>query len=391
MGSEATSAEVATHVHEEEVAPMGLKFWVFCPFFYPDVDRPYTELLDDTLTIAKAAESLGFEGIVIPEHHFHNYICNPSALDFATLVAAHTERLRLLTGVLVLPYYHPLALAEEIALVDHISKGRIEVGMARGASKYEFDRLGIDWSKNREMYEEALDLILKAWQEEDISADGSFWRFDITTTIPRPYQQPHPKVWISAQSLTGVQGVARRGLNMMTSPNLGCFAPHGDLDQVVHTYERSVAELGRPRGDVMVLRRVYIDETEAKALEKLEFVHRHWGYYMSQFQGDPRDKTARFKERDILEEVVIRRGAMVPRMLPIDTSDVYHTYDDPIITGPERAIARFKHYEELGVNHVAALIAFGIPVDEVIHSLEVMAKHVLPEFQEAATLPAQLR
>jgi alkanesulfonate monooxygenase SsuD/methylene tetrahydromethanopterin reductase-like flavin-dependent oxidoreductase (luciferase family) len=364
---------------------MGLRFWVTCPFFYPDVDRPYSELVEETLAIARAADELGFEGIVIPEHHFENYICNPSALQFVTLIAARTERLRLLTGVLVLPYHHPLALAEEIALADHISKGRIEVGVAHGASKYEFDRLGIDWSRSREIYEQSLDILLKAWQEEDISSEEGFYTFPPTTTLPRPYQRPHPKIWVAAQSLTGVQGVARRGLNLMTSPNLGCFAPHGDLDQVLSSYDTAVAEMGTVRGDVMVLRRIFIDETEPKALEQLEFVHRHWGYYMAEFEGDPRQRDYRFKER-VVQRVTVKRGAMTPRLLPIETNDVYGTYDDPIITNPERAIARFRHYEEIGVTDVTGLTAFGIPIERVLHSMTIMAQEVLPAFRGAVSV-----
>ena len=89
---------------------MGLKFCATYPYFYPDVNRPYYEVVDECVEIAQVAEDLGFESISLPEHHFFNYICNPSALQFATLIAAKTKRIKILTGVLVLPYYHPLAL-----------------------------------------------------------------------------------------------------------------------------------------------------------------------------------------------------------------------------------------------------------------------------------------
>ena len=135
---------------------MALKFWSTYPFFYPDLNRPYTELVHELIDVAQAAEDLGFEGMSFPEHHFLNYICNPSALQCCTLVASKTKRLKLLTGVIVLPYHHPLALAEEIALVDHISEGRLSIGVARGGNKFEPDRLGINWDDSRAMYEESL-------------------------------------------------------------------------------------------------------------------------------------------------------------------------------------------------------------------------------------------
>jgi alkanesulfonate monooxygenase SsuD/methylene tetrahydromethanopterin reductase-like flavin-dependent oxidoreductase (luciferase family) len=359
---------------------MPLKFSVFLPFFYPDIRRPYRELADEMLEIAKAADELGFESVVIPEHHFFNYICNPSALQFATLAAAHTERLRLLTGVIVLPYYHPLALAEEIAQVDHISRGRLEVGLARGANKYEFDRLGIDWRNSRAMYEESLDILLRAWSEDDLAYDGQFWSFPSVTAIPRPHQRPHPKLWVSAQSLQGVQAVAQRDLNLMTSPNLGSFAPHGDLEKVLGTYSEVLADQDAERRDVMVLRRVFVGKSEDDALRRLDAVHLHWQYYMSQYQSRPATESDRLQERTENEGIVVRAGSIQPADVDIDRSDVYHTYDDPIMTDPERAIARFQHYERLGVTHVAMLTAFGLPLKDVLSSMRLIAKEIMPAF-----------
>jgi alkanesulfonate monooxygenase SsuD/methylene tetrahydromethanopterin reductase-like flavin-dependent oxidoreductase (luciferase family) len=364
---------------------VSLKFWASYPFFYPDLHRPYGEIVAEVIDIAQAAEELGFEGISFPEHHFFNYICNPSALQYATLVASKTTRLRIQTGVLVLPYYHPLALAEEISLVDHISGGRLDVGVARGANKYEFDRLGVDWSKSRAMYEESLSIMIDAWTKSDVERDGEFWSFPPVTAIPRPHQRPYPRLWVSAQSVNGVTAAGTAGLNMMTSPNLGCFAPHGDLDQVMQWYDEASAASGKPRGEVMVLRRIFIDETEEKALRQLDNVHRHWSYYMSQYKGTPANAQARFQERTENDDIVVSQGAIRPVNLSIERDDVYNTYDDPILTSPDKAITRFKHYESIGVDHVLGLSAFGEPVDEVIHNMEVMAKYVFPAFLEDST------
>jgi alkanesulfonate monooxygenase SsuD/methylene tetrahydromethanopterin reductase-like flavin-dependent oxidoreductase (luciferase family) len=362
-------------------AAVALKFWAMYPFFYPDLGRSYDELVDEALLVAEAAENLGFEGLAFPEHHFFNYMCNPSALNMATLVAARTKRVKLITAVLVLPYYNPLALAETIAQVDHISKGRLQLGMARGANKFEFDRLGIDWQNSRSMYQESLDLMIRAWTEKNVEHHGEFWSSPQATAIPRPYQKPYPKLWVSAQSETGVRDAGRRGMNMLTSPNLGSFAPHGDIDRVMQWYNESSADGSQKRGEVMLLRRVFIDETEERALEQLSNVHQHWNYYMSQFRARSSDDSKRFEERTENEAIVIKDGAVVPADMAIDTSDVYSTYDDPIITGPERAVARFKHYEALGVDHLLTLTAFGGKVSDVIRSMEIMSEQVFPAFR----------
>ncbi len=360
---------------------MSLKFWANYPFFYPDLDRPYTELVHEVIDIAQAAEDLGFEGMSFPEHHFYNYICNPSALQMCTLVAAKTKRLKLLAGVLVLPFYHPMALAEEIALVDHISEGRLAVGVGRGGVRYEPDRLGIDYRQSRAMYEESLELLTRAWTETDIAYKGRFWSFPAATAIPRPYQKPYPPIWVAAQSEASIKGVGAKGLNMMTSPNLGTFAPHGDIEKALRWYNEAAERSPIGRGEVMLLRRVFIDETEELALRQLENIRRHWGYYMAGFTAAVSNEADRFRDREEIDDYV-KGGKVIPRDLPIERDDVYNTYDDPIITNPEKAIARFRYYESLGVNHIMALTAFGQPIDEVIHSMEVTSRHVFPAFAE---------
>jgi flavin-dependent trigonelline monooxygenase, oxygenase component len=362
---------------------MSLKFWANYPFFYPDLNRPYSELVHEVIDISQAAEDLGFEGISFPEHHFYNYICNPSALQMCTLVAAKTKRLKLQAGVLVLPFYHPMALAEEVALVDHISEGRLSIGVGRGGVRYEPERLGIDYTRSRDIYEDSLDLLKRAWTEDDIAYDGRFWSFPAATAIPKPYQKPYPPIWVAAQSEVSIKGVGAKGLNMMTSPNLGCFAPHGDMEKALGWYNDASEQSPTGRGEVMLLRRVFIDETEEKALRQLENIRRHWGYYMAGFTASVNSEADRFRDREEISDYV-QGGKVIPRDIPIKSDDVYNDYDDPIITSPDKAITRFKYYESVGVNHISALTAFGGTVDEVIHSMEMMSKHVFPAFAEDA-------
>lgn len=355
-----------------------MKFWTSYPFFMPDINRPYGELLAELKDIAQAADELGFEGISFPEHHFFNYIANPSALQCSTLVAQHTKRLKVHTGVLVLPYYHPLALAEEVAMVDHITGGRLEVGVARGANKYEFDRLGLDFSKNREMYEESLAVMKAAWTGTDIAADGEFWSFDEVTIIPKPLQKPYPKLWVSSQSERGMRAAAKAGHNVVTSPNFGTFAPHGDLERMLDWYNESSTESLAGRGEVMVLRRIFVDEDESKALKHVDDFYRHWSYYMSQYK--PADGVDRLGDRVDNEDIEVKGGSIKPVEFDIPLDNIYEDYDDPIITTPEKAIQRFKYYESLGVDAVMTMSATGGKVDDVIGTMETMAKHVFPEF-----------
>jgi alkanesulfonate monooxygenase SsuD/methylene tetrahydromethanopterin reductase-like flavin-dependent oxidoreductase (luciferase family) len=365
-----------------------MKFGFFLGMHYRDVDRPYGELLNNSLEIAIRAEELGYDAIFIPEHHFINYITLPSALQFATKIAAHTKRIRLITAVLVLPYYHPLALAEEIAETDWLTDGRLEIGVARGANKYEFLRLGIPYEKSREMYQESLQIMLNSWTHDDYAYQGEFYRFPPTTTLPRPMQKPYPPVWISAQSEVGVRTVAKLGVNLQTSPNFGCFAPYEDLVSLMDDFNQAQVASGHPRPEVGLLRRVFIAESEKDALEHLDDLMTHWRMYMAFYEARA---DRRLDVRVDLADTPVIRGAVQPASLELDLSSVYETFDDPIITTPEKAVARIKKYEQLGVTYMMTNSAFGQPHQDTMRSLELFAKEVMPHFKRAKSAqPRQL-
>jgi len=364
-----------------------LKFGFFLGMHYRDVDRPYGELLDNSLEIAIRAEELGYDAIFIPEHHFINYITLPSALQFATKIAAHTKRIRLITAVLVMPYYHPLALAEEIALTDWLTNGRLEIGVARGANKYEFLRLGLPYEKSPAVYKESLDIMVKSWKQDDLEYKGEFYQFPATTTVPRPKQLPHPPIWISAQSFPGVRTVAQLGYNLQTSPNFGCFAPYSDLVDTMGEFNTAQVASGHPRPEVGLLRRVFIGQTEAEAMKHIDDLLTHWRMYMAFYEARA---DRRFEMRVDLADTPVVRGAVQPAKLELDLSNVYETFDDPIITTPEKAVARIKQYEQLGITYLMTNSAFGEPHKDVMGSLELFAKEVMPHFRADAGTSREL-
>ena len=239
-----------------------MKFWVTAPFFYPDMNRPWSEVLDSMLRIADAAEEFGFEGITINENQFQNYVTNPSAMMFAAVVAQRTKRLRIVPGVVVLPAYNPLLVASQMCLLDQLAPGRIGIGLARGGSRLQLERLGVKPENQRQMYEEALEIVRRLFVEDDFSFDGQFWSFPPTTLVPKPATLPHPDIWIASQSNDGVRRVAQQGLNLITAPNYGNFEPYGDLEELLGSYNDEIAKTGNPRGEVMVLRHTWVGRTE---------------------------------------------------------------------------------------------------------------------------------
>jgi alkanesulfonate monooxygenase SsuD/methylene tetrahydromethanopterin reductase-like flavin-dependent oxidoreductase (luciferase family) len=377
---------------------MALKFWVTAPFFYPDMDRPWADLMEDMFTIVDAAEELGFEGITINENHFQNYVSNPSSLAFSMLAASRTKRLKVVPGVVVLPNYHPLLVASEMSMLDHIAPGRAGLGVARGGGRYQFDRIGIDPGDARAIYEESVDILRRVWLEDDVSHEGKFYSFPSTTIVPKPLTKPHPPIWAAAQSVEGAKRVAELGLNLITAPNFGTFEPHGDLEALLEAFNEAAEHSEHPRGEVMVLRHTWVGETEADATAFFDDLVNEYNHYMTFVRGSGSNKTREdrlkarsFSSSDSNTDIIQGGHIEMQEQDGIPTPDqLWEKYDDPVLTTPDRMIERFKTYEEMGVDHVACLVAVGMPAVEVVKNMELMAKKVFPAFaeSEAVSSPA---
>lgn len=363
---------------------MAMKFWVTAPFFYTDMSKPWKQVLDDMFRIVDAAEELGFEGITINENHFQNYVTNPSALTFSALAAARTSRLRIMPGIVVLPYYNPLLIASEMAMLDQLAPGRIGIGVARGGSRYQLDRVGVDPANARAMYEESLEIIRRVWTEDDVTYDGEFYSFPRTTIVPRPATQPHPQIFAGAQSADGVRRVAQQGLNLYTATNFGNFEPYGDLEALLGAYDQAVAESDQPRGEVMVLRHTAIGRTQDEAMEYFGDMLNEYNHYMALVRGtgSTTSKEARLASRGVgtRDDGFITGGLVKPVDEQVSAEGLLERYADPVMTTPDTMVERFRYYETLGIDHLSCLIAVGQPIDAVIENMRLMAQEVLPAF-----------
>src|SRR5580765_5620165 len=134
--------------------------------------RSSQEIYARAVDIAQAAETLGFRNVWLAEHHFSTYVYLSRPLQLATYIAAKTTRLRVGTAVVVVPLHHPLVIAEEIATLDLLAGGRVDIGLGRGYQHYEFERFGLELESSRARWEEAVDIILKAFRGQPFSYDG---------------------------------------------------------------------------------------------------------------------------------------------------------------------------------------------------------------------------
>lgn len=230
--------------------------------------RSSQEIFARGVELAQAAETLGFRNVWLGEHHFstYGYLSRPAQL--ATYIAARTTRLRVGTAVIVVPLHHPLIVAEEIATLDVLSGGRLDVGFGRGYQHYEFERLGLELEAGRKRWDESIDIIMLALEGRPFSYHGKLFEFPETSVFPQPLQRPHPPIWTVAQSPYALEQAVRRGFNVLTG---GFGVPVEMLEQFGRLFDKVVEEI-KParRPSVGVQRAVYVTANEADAREAAE-------------------------------------------------------------------------------------------------------------------------
>src|SRR5215213_3126723 len=185
-----------------------------------------TEGYHDWMEYNIEAEALGFRSTFCVEHHFTGYGQVSATLNLLTWLGARTKTLRLGTAVMVLPWHNPVLLAEQAATLDLLSGGRLDFGIGTGYRYNEFVGFDLPMEAAREKFEEAVDVILKAWtSNEPFSHKGKYWTFNNIVVEPQSFRRPHPAVWMGAGNERSIRDVARRGFNLL----LGQYSSPADV------------------------------------------------------------------------------------------------------------------------------------------------------------------
>ena len=309
------------------------------------------------------AEELGLDTVWLGEAHF-----TP-----ASSIATRTKRLRVGMAVQVLPLIHPLRLAEEAATVDQLSEGRFEFGVGRSGNVRAYDIKGIDYSESKDRFQEALDIILKAWSGETFSYEGKYNRITNATLSPLPYQQPHPKVRIAASSEDSFGRIGRLDYPIF----LGLRAMDvEDLKTNLQEYREEWKAAGHPGegGDINVRFPMYIAPSDSDAIE------------------EPKESIEAFfkRQRELFEysygrqgtEDTGRRSARYDRLANATYEDLLETR--VVFGSPERVIDRLTQVQEmLGITGITAELNPGgfLPKEAVQRSLKLLTEEVMPAFK----------
>ena len=228
----------------------------------------------DYLDYAVEGEALGFHSSFLVEHHFSGWNQVSATLTLQTALAARTTTLRLGTAVMVLPWHHPLLLAEQAATLDLISEGRLDLGVGKGYRHNEFKGFGIPQAEAEARFEEALEVMLRGWtSRQRFTHQGRFWNFEDIVVEPPPAQRPHPPIWVAAASAPSIRRAAARAFNLI----LDQYAAPAAIGERIALYraERAAAGHAFDPMQVAVARQLYIAKNAADKETALARLAKH--------------------------------------------------------------------------------------------------------------------
>ena len=342
-----------------------MRFGVFMAPYHEPGENP-TLALERDLELIVRLDELGFDEAWVGEHHSTGWETIASPEIFLAVAAERTRHIRLGTGVVSLPYHHPLMVADRIVQLDHLTRGRINFGVGPGGHLTDARMLGIDPVRLRPMMAEALDVVVRLLTDPaPMTVEGSWFTLRDAVLQLRPYQRPHPPIAVtSMESPAGMVLAGRHGAGVLSLTV--ARGPRGPIDLAAHwrLAEESARENGRAvsREEWRLVMPVHLAETRREALD------------------DARAGAARFL-LDYVEGVTGR-----PRPVPGPPEAIIDQMVEAgswVVGTPDDAVAAIERLQERsgGFGCLAVTATEWASREKVLRSHELMARHVMPRFQ----------
>ena len=335
--------------------------------------RSAAQIIGDELDQMVLAEELGYDGVWLTEHHFADYGLSAAPSVLLASLAARTRRITLGMAVYVLPFHHPLRLAEETATLDILSNGRLVVGLGRGNRPQEFVGHGIPQPESRQRLQEGVEVLLQAWTRDRVDYHGRFWQFDGIPVYPKPLTQPHPPLAFAVTSQESLEWAGQHGYALLSS---GLFTPLSATLSGRHVYIDALKAAGHSPPVIadllsrwVVTKHVYVAPTDAEAQADAEGPER---WYLDSYIRSVR--TAGL--RNIPPSVERDAAATIDRISHLTWPGLL---EDALLVGSPTTVARkVDELRRAGVGELACWMNFGgLPPDKVRRSMRLFAHEVV--------------
>jgi alkanesulfonate monooxygenase SsuD/methylene tetrahydromethanopterin reductase-like flavin-dependent oxidoreductase (luciferase family) len=318
---------------------------------YPDAARTVPQLYGEVIDQAVLAEELGYDTFFVAEHHFHEYGAVPNPAVLLAALAQRTTTLRLGSAISIATFHHPLTLAENYAMVDILSGGRLVYGVGSGYLPHEYAGYGVDPQTKRFRFDENLALVERALRGERITFEGQWNRLEDVALNVRPVQQPLPPVYVAILRKEVAFHIGRQGRGILCVPYAS--ADHvSEIEGMVTEYRRGLADAGHQGGDAVFALHAHVADTDEQA----------------------RAVAADCFDRYVDSRLYAKR----------------HTYDDALASGlglfgsVETVAEQLVGLHRMGVRHVMLLQNFGLMAQaDVQRSMRMLAEEVMPRVRAA--------
>jgi flavin-dependent trigonelline monooxygenase, oxygenase component len=344
-----------------------MRFSLFVHMERLDAEQRQEQLYEEFLRLCEIADRGGMHAIWTGEHHAMDFTIAPNPFITIADLANRVHTARLGTGTVVAPFWHPIKLAGEAAMTDLITGGRLDIGIARGAYSFEYERLhpGLDaWGAGQRM-REMVPAIRGIWAG-DYAHDGEFWQFPSTTAAPKPVQQPHPPIWVAARDPNSHEFAVANGCNVQVTP---LWQGDDESQTLMARFEAAcAAHPHMPRPKIMILRHTYVGSDEADLAQAAQELSVYYNYFFAWFKN----------ERPVRQGLIER---LSPEELAANAMISPQAMRSNNVVGtPDEVIARVKAYEAMGYDEFSFWIDTGMSFERKRASLERFIAHVMPAF-----------
>jgi alkanesulfonate monooxygenase SsuD/methylene tetrahydromethanopterin reductase-like flavin-dependent oxidoreductase (luciferase family) len=333
--------------------------------------------IEQQLAQACAAEELGFDTVWLTEHNFtgESVYCDP--IPFAAALAMRTSRVRIGFAVIQMALRHPIRLATQLALLDNLSKGRLDVGVGKGTvyNEYEFVGFGLRSDDARERLHEGVDLLKAAWLGAPIDHKSKHFQVKLPAVRPKPYQTPHPPIWHSAVAPASFMECGRAGVPIMT-----VRLPLSAMRERMKLYACGLAESGCDEttrnsllGKAALWRHIYVAESRAQAEDELAAALTHTRHHMNTARETFNPPDFRF-DRALLNPWTNPEGSDADAIrFSLETGTLYGTARD--------VIEQVSEIRAAGIHHLLCQMSFGyLAHDKILASMRRFGTQVIPAF-----------
>ena len=328
--------------------------------------QDHKDLRQELISLAQMADDGGMRAVWTGEHHGMEFTLTPNPFLSLVDLAAHTKNVRLGTGTIVAPFWHPIKLAGEAAAADLITDGRIELGIARGAYSYEYERLMPEmdaWEAGQRM-RETTPLLRQLWAG-DCAHEGEYFSFPETTTAPKPVQADGPPIWIAARDPSSHAFGVENGFNIQVTP---LWQGIEEIESLMAKFNDACAAYDGPRPKIMLLHHTYVGSDSDDVGMAAQQLSRFYNYFGAWFQNKRPVSQALIEP--LTEEELAGHKMMSPENM----------HRDLTIGTAQDVIDQIKRYEDLGYDEYSFWIDSGMDFERKRASLARFVDDVMPAF-----------